>query len=148
MAGGIGGGRRQPASISRGRSARKVLERTFGKRRFAQLRRDAAAQRWDAAAHPAEHHCSARRPGTYRADSRVNAGRYGAENFSIATAAGKGLQSENPEHDAEHDSGARYGRIDQLRELAGPCSPFSRRGSFLVPAVRARGGLTATGFFT
>src|SRR5260370_10038147 len=141
MAGGIVARRRQPASLPSAGSARKMPEGPFGEGSFAQLRRDNAAQRWNAAAHAAEHHGGARRSRTYRADSRVDAGRYGAEDLSIATAAGKGFQSENPEHDAEHDSGAGYGRTDQLREPAVVSSGLPRRPSLRTPAGRLSGGL-------
>src|SRR5260370_32969246 len=140
MAGGIVARRRQPASLPSAGSARKIPEGPFGEGSFAELRRDTAAQRWNAAAHAAEHHGGARRSREHRSDSRVDAGRYGAEDFSIATAAGKGFQSENPEHDAEHDSGAGYGRADQLREPAVGLSKVPGRGNEPTPAWGLRWG--------
>ena len=55
---------------------------------------------------------------THCANSRTDAGRYGTKVFSIAIAAGAGLQPKDPEYHAKHDFGAGYGGADQLRQPA------------------------------
>src|SRR5207249_4201599 len=108
----------EPASVSCAGGACKIPACAFRTGRVAQLRRNAAAQRRNASAHAAKHYGSARRPRADRSDSRTDAGRYGAEDVSITIATGTRLQSEDSEYNAEHDSGARYGGADQLREPA------------------------------
>src|SRR5260370_40389852 len=83
----------------------------MGKRSFGELRRDAGSKGRNAGAYAAKYYRRARCPRPHCAGTRADAGRDRAEDVSIATAAGTGLQSEDPEYHAEHDPGARYGGI-------------------------------------